>query len=404
MKTGRKPKPHVTADNQTINGLSKMRDGRWRVIGTQIRFSEPDESRAIERFHHLIGKTNKIGRDIDQKHKWNEREFWERMAREITERPKYAAKKTGIEQLAYLTELKPPEPLPTFAELEQIWQDDYEGDDPEYKTKVLHDWRDFVRTANVRALTDITRKPVLQYRKSARARGWSGKSQANVFGRIRRLVTFARDEHGLAVEEINRALEYLRLLKRKGEGESINPQPIDVADWRRLYAKAKGDDRALLLVCLNFGMYLREAINLRWNSINDGCLVAHRKKTGRCVRLATVWRETAEALSQIERRGEYIFYGEHGERLGIKGVELRFRQLREAAGVPHVTSSMLRDGASTAAAKAGVGEQICLLYEGHRSGIRDRYAKRYPEQVAPACEAVYRHYFGQRKAKGKSTA
>ncbi len=52
-KAGRKRKPYVAANGDTINGLSRVKDGRWRVIGTQIRFTEPDAQRAIDRFREL---------------------------------------------------------------------------------------------------------------------------------------------------------------------------------------------------------------------------------------------------------------------------------------------------------------------------------------------------------------
>jgi hypothetical protein len=50
-KTGRKKVHHVTKySGETIDGLSLMPDGRWRVIGTQIRFTEPDERKAVLKF------------------------------------------------------------------------------------------------------------------------------------------------------------------------------------------------------------------------------------------------------------------------------------------------------------------------------------------------------------------
>jgi integrase len=72
---------------------------------------------------------------------------------------------------------------------------------------------------------------------------------------------------------------------------------------------------------------------------------------------------------------------------------LRFRTLADNAGVSHVTASMLRDGAATAAASANVNEKLCALLLGHRSGISDHYVKRNPQMVAPACQAVYNRYF-----------
>ncbi len=56
MKTGRKQIDHRnTLTGKPVVGLSKMKDGRWRIIGTQTRFSEADEQRAIARFEELTG-------------------------------------------------------------------------------------------------------------------------------------------------------------------------------------------------------------------------------------------------------------------------------------------------------------------------------------------------------------
>jgi len=41
-----------------------------------------------------------------------------------------------------------------------------------------------------------------------------------------------------------------------------------------------------------------------------------------------------------------------------------------------------------------VNSEICRLLGGHRSGIQDHYVQRNPKMVAPACDAVYAHYFG----------
>lgn len=60
-KRGRKQKHHEAADGSTIVGLSKMKDGRWRIIGTQIRFSAVDESKAIEEFEKRTGKKLPVG-------------------------------------------------------------------------------------------------------------------------------------------------------------------------------------------------------------------------------------------------------------------------------------------------------------------------------------------------------
>jgi integrase len=90
----------------------------------------------------------------------------------------------------------------------------------------------------------------------------------------------------------------------------------------KLVDEAEGDDGAMMLCMMNFAMYLQETIDLRWKKIKpNGSLIAHRAKSGRVVRVATLWPETIEALAKVKRRGEFIFYGAHGKQIGIKGAE-----------------------------------------------------------------------------------
>jgi hypothetical protein len=86
-----------------------------------------------------------------------------------------------------------------------------------------------------------------------------------------------------------------------------------------------------------------------------------RKLTGKGVRVAVLWKETLDALAKVERRGPYIFVNYAGAQLANEGANKRFRDLRDAAKVPHVTSSMLRDGAYTAAVEANVTSNLPTL-------------------------------------------
>jgi hypothetical protein len=71
---------------------------------------------------------------------------------------------------------------------------------------------------------------------------------------------------------------------------------------------------------------------------------------------------------------------------------MRFNELAELAGVPHVTGSQLRDGAFSAAVEANVSEVLCNILVGHSNGMADHYVRANPRMVAPACAAVAAHY------------
>lgn len=56
-KTGRKQKPHETSWGETIPGLAYQRnDRRWRVIGTNIRFTEADERLAVRKYQEQYSR------------------------------------------------------------------------------------------------------------------------------------------------------------------------------------------------------------------------------------------------------------------------------------------------------------------------------------------------------------
>ena len=50
-KRGRKPAHFTTSDGKPIEGMARRpADGRWRIIGTDITFTEPDERLAVHRY------------------------------------------------------------------------------------------------------------------------------------------------------------------------------------------------------------------------------------------------------------------------------------------------------------------------------------------------------------------
>jgi integrase len=426
-RRGRPTAVHHPKVGDPIVGLMKLGDGRWRASGPEkYTWTEPDETLAIAHFYEW--KARKTGSNLGtlKVHASAEAALkdlatraveaggslsptleqakgggwavtddhlspaqWKWLRRQIIDRAKWVAERVGIPKLGYLRDLEEPVPPPTLAALERIWEQHFNSS-PEQKRKCPVAFKDFCETAGIKGIGDITPETVVAYRDAVYARKLTGKTQSNLFTRVRRYLSFFRDR-AIAIDDLTRVIGYLGLLTPNETTVSLDPKPIEVADWNKLLSKAKGDDRAMVLMMLNCAMYAQEVIRLRWSDIRDGCLVTHREKTGKCVRVAVLWKSTLDALAEVKRRGPYIFYNYAGEPLGIKGAEKRFRELRDAADV-EVTSSMLRDGAYTAAVEANVTSNLCQLLVGHRSGLSDHYVKRSPRMVAPACEAVARAY------------
>lgn len=406
-----------------VVGLSRMTDGRWRIIGTQTRFTESDEQRAIARFHQMMGEKLYDGFSPEEiewlrtpaseivdgnaatalsrgfalvgtsEEAW--RRFWAYVGQEIRARPKWVAEQTGVEQIGYLSSLKPPEKPPTFSEIESAWKKHFTKS-AEQKRRVLHAWEDFKKTTSISGVEEITPEIAIGYRDVVYARELTPKMQSNVFTRIRRLFTFARSRE-IAPDTLARVIDALKRLVPSDSTVSLDPQPIGSADFHSLLDAADAEDRAMLLLMLNGAYYCAEVVRLKWSILKDGCIVTHRKKEGRCVRVCVLWQETLGALAKLPRKGDHIFTAYTGLPLGTKGAEKRFRELRTEAKVSSaVTSSHLRDGAATAMAQAGVSDKLFAIAMGHRSGISDHYVKRHPRMVAPACEAIHRCYFGMK--------
>ncbi len=421
---------HPKFGGEPVVGLHRLADGRWRISGPEkITFTEPDERLAIARFHDIQAKRNPKGSWVDlpvgeadihqigplvEKAKkgrititiprdprkpvevargYDEPAIWAWMREQIISQPKWCAERLGIEEIGWLTTLKKPEVLPSFKEIEAVWSEHF-AKSAEQRRRVLHGWGDFKKTTAIKTLDEITPAVAIAYRDEVYKRGWSPKMQENVFTRVRRLFTFARQRE-IAPDALAKVIDALKRLVPSDTTVSLDPHPIEPEHFHDLLDAAGPEDRAMLLLMLNGGYYCGEVVRLKWSLIKDGCIVTHRAKEGRCVRVCTLWPETIEALAKVPRKIDHIFVAYTGKALGVKGAEKRWRDLRERAKVPaHVTSSHLRDGAATAMASAGISDKLFAVLMGHRSGIGDHYTKRNPQMVRPACDAIRARYLG----------
>ena len=403
MKTGRKPNHYVGPDGLPVAGLARLPSGRWRIIGTNVRFTEPDERKAIEHFHRLKGTDD--GRLLaEQRAKAmltrpnvlapDERQMFSWVADQIRIRPLYAAQQMGIEQIGYLDRLPRPETLPTLDELETLWQERATCSKGQ-KRKVLRAWENFRSTTGIGSLRDITGRVTTAFQDAIYGRNLSVKEQSHIFAGVKRLLKFAKDRH-VAEQAIESAISHLRSLKPSDESAPANPNPVSVEDWQKLLAAASGRDRAQILLMLNGAYYSGEVVDVKWKQIRDGAIIGNRKKKGKYVRICTLWPETKEAIDALPRIPgcDHIFTTYQRVGLTPGGAHDCFNALAERAKVPHVTGSQLRDGAASAAADAQISSLAIDTLLGHSSGMTDKYAKRTAATVRSACDAVYRKYFG----------
>jgi integrase len=419
----RGPKAKHWTDSRTgkpVEGLTKQKDGRWRIIGTATKFTEADEQKAIAKFKRMTAQTLEAtlgdGTGNGKPVKWEmnpydlevylqlmtdktDAPFWERVVWELTNRKEYAAQKTGIEKLAYLHELRPPEPEHDVNSLSANW-DSFAKCAKDAKRKVTRAWEGFIGFTAIKTIEDITPQICVKYADHVHATVESGKQQQHLFNGARRILTFNM-KRAIAVRACASALECMRLMAPNRSTRNKNPKPIKVDDWKALLKKAKGEDRAMVLCMLNFCMYAGEVVRLKWSELDftENTMVSRRKKKGEFIRVATLWAETVEALRELDpSKGPYVFMASGGAAKGkpLKkdGAFNRLRELITEAELVGVKPSHLRDGAYGAAVKANISEDLVNIFTGHSNDMADMYVMADPTMVQPACDGVYRHYFG----------
>jgi integrase len=319
--------------------------------------------------------------------------LWRHFREELITRQKWCAEAAGIEQLAYLRDIKPVEPLPAIQAIKDLWEAK-SACTRDQTRKVLRAWEGFEEGTGIQKFEDIEDGLVVAYRDDLHEEDESGKQQAHICAGVRRLITFAIGQ-AIRREDFQKILACLKLLTPGKSPDDGDPQPIEIQDWRKLLQAAEGEERAMILLMLNCALYLRELVHVEWSEIKDGCFLSNRKKTGKCIRAAALWPETIAAVEAMPRKGNRIFYSQINTPLSSVVAFRRFMALRDKAKVNwNVKPSHLRDGLQQAATKANVNTRLVDLAMGHKCGIASRYIKVDPAMVKPATDAVYKYYFG----------
>jgi len=434
-KTGRPQGYHRTADGIRVDGLTRRKDGRWRVSATGQLFTEPDEKRAIDRFMALVGQqiptvsidTNTTVSSMDagrkqaeqfgargfvlirRKNGWElrfsspvaESAYWSRVRKDLIERPLYSAAKTGIEQVAYLGELKRPADSPKLAELIESYSSKPGLSRQEQaRSRVMGET--FVRLSGAASLEDITHATVTEYEKKLATKGLAPKSVSHFYSKIKTIIAYAL-KRGTDAKECRRALDVLGMLITP-KTSRLAPSPISKQDFWAVYGAARksGDTTfcAMMFLALNAAMYGSEAAAVRWDEVDlkRGELVTNRNKTG-VPRVAVLWPETVRAIKALPHQRDTLFLGERRSYTATM-IWKKWNEYREAAGTPAaVQFSSIRDGSYTQACRTASQDKARIL-AGHRlPGAMDNYVQRNPQFVAEACRAIHTEYFPAPRAK-----
>jgi integrase len=428
-KKGRKPKAYITSDGTTIPDLARDTDGRWRIVPTGFRFTEPDERQAVMRFRRWQQTQNppaRIGLNVAdtpaadahrlQLSLWTsggltlqrqpdgsmtlgseiyEPVLWAYFREQLLKNPVRAAELAGIPQLANYGSMDIPKPSPKLEELIKLYESKSTSK-KQTKASCIAAFRNLMNHSGAKTLADLTTEKLLEFRESVVNSDRAPGTIAAYFGRVKWLIAFAK-KWGWDTKQLDEVLSRMSVLHAPKNTAKLDPQPIDPGDFKKLLDAVKDDPRwrAIFLLSLNLCLHIDECFGLEWEDfdLNKNVYVGRRSKTN-VLRVATLWPETVEALKLIPRtHAPWVFVSKHGTRFDSKGQWKRWDAIRIAAGVPEVQFDWIRDGAYTVAMEGASDERQARVLAGHRGhGLSDNYVGRNPEFVRPAVEAVRRVY------------
>jgi integrase len=458
---GRKRVTFVTSWGETIPGLTRQKDKRWRILGTHIRFAEADERQAVAKYRRLtshtgqtldisakIGKANRPeetlkalanaaqaagpdslfksgliadnisvdGDDLIAGQQIDPLILFGWLREKLLIDPKYIADRVGIPELAALKSFDIPLAPVKLSAILDIFKAKKKFSQKLDLGRHAAAWKAMIKTASAETISELTVERLKLWRDQVR-KHYATKSQANLFGRVRAIASFVSREEALHVASLTPLLARMEILKPAGHAPADDPQPMEPQTFKKLVqqAETEGDTRmvAALWMSLNFAMYSEEVTRLKWSEINlaNATMFTRRDKTGQCVRAATVWPETIAALSKIEKIGSAfpILMSREGTAVSAHQLRKQYFSLRKRAKVELTKATQwasLRDGAYTAACHdPKVEERFARILAGHRApGVADKYVARNPQIVRPACDAVRFAYLGLKPVKKTKAA
>lgn len=326
--------------------------------------------------------------------------FWAAVTQAIITNPKLTAQKTGIEELAYLTDLKPPPPSKRLTTLVETYLDD-KTLSPKEATNSRTWWGEFVSITKAKVVTDLDRESFKCYRKTIKSR--QGK-HSNVwvrsrFGKIKTIINHAIVEVDLTDQEKN-ALSHVALLKQPPKP---TPKPVDIEpeEMEAILADADDWDTALILLALNAAYTNIDCQRLTWDMVDfkNSVIRFDRSKAEHLTekelpRICSLWVRTIEALKKLQNGHPHVFVSSQGQPAHIDTMNDHFVECCEKAEIKkRLTFKHLRKSALTSASNdpTGVPDRQINLLAGHSSGIKENYVVRRNVQLA--CEAIERYYF-----------
>ena len=323
------------------------------------------------------------------------------------------AQRTGIAAIAWIDDIKPPEPSPSLRQIGKLYFDKRKKLSEHWGRKQQLFWNQFVDVVGNRTVRDVTADDIRRYHDAV----WDefereSRSPTFVAHRLQAVRTILRHalKQGCDAVNVRRLLdlaERFEYPKKNG----VDPRPISLDDFRQLLEASSVKWKALLLLSLNAALYPSEAaaVMKKHVDLDTGTLRMLRGKTS-VPRVACLWPRTVTAIREHQQakphQSEYLFVNMNGSPYNANHITRNFRRIRSKAGLPeNVTFEQIRDAAVTAAAEAGCELTAVQALAGHRTpGITDAYLLRRPDLTRRACELIETAFFGDGRRAEKVRA
>ena len=348
--------------------------------------------------------------------------IWEKTRELIIKDPNLAAKKIGIQEIAYLEGLEPKEKPLTMKQIGILYlnrKEGFAGYDKKYSKSC---WEEFVKITDATTTKDLIAENIERYEDKLwdkyMSGHWAAKTLENRFTKIRAIINYVlkdRKTTGTQKKELRRILDLC--IFKCPDSDEVDPTPIEPQDFRAVLkaAEERNDTRAVLCILLSAnGAYLPKEIGdieKRHVDLKNRTIVMNRaksikrlqKRSKKVPRACYLWDRTIAAINDYQNEyphhSKYLIINNDGGKLTRSAVGNIWYRLREHPDTP-VDSSVqfkhIRSGCRQAAAELELDKDQKIKYlMGQRSvpAIDDHYLKRRKTLMEDFCLQLEKYFF-----------